>query len=69
MGLLQEFETYAGLGANDVALLIGCPRPTYYQYRRTDHMPVVVRRFVETLMNVPKNFLDSLIAEYVYGTA
>lgn len=32
-------------------------------------MPIVVRRFVETLMKVPKNFLDSLIAEYVYGTA
>jgi len=65
--LLRQFEWHAEIDAASAAKLLGCPLPTYYQYRRADKMPDVVKRFVEILMSIPKETLEDLIRKHVHG--
>lgn len=64
---LHQLEDHTGLTANQCAKLIGCPRPTYYQYRRTSDMPDVVRRIATVLTRLSVRQLNSLIEEFVHG--
>jgi hypothetical protein len=64
---LLEFEEYSGLSVDETALLLGCARATYYQWRREDKMPLMVHRHIEALIALPRTRLRNLISEHVYG--
>lgn len=66
MSVLQDLEQRTGLPVKQMARLLGCPDPTYYQYRRTGRMPPLVERFVTILLSMPEAQLNRLITQYVY---
>lgn len=65
--LLALFEEHVGLVAQQASRLLGCPSATYYQYRRTDHMPDYFRLYVELVMRIPEDLLDDLLKERVFN--
>lgn len=67
MKTLQEFEQTHGLTVVEAALLLGVPRPTYYQYRRTGVVPLPVERAMVFFNRMPKKAATSLIQEFVHG--
>lgn len=62
---LVRFEVAFELTAAQVAMLLDCPLPTYYQYRRTGKAPAVVFRFIEVLSTIPIKVQTNLMNKYI----